>query len=66
MRKRIRLYLLKPQFRDDICDCAGESWPASKFRISAEPASLSQFMNGAVCDRLNAQCTKWNCPLRSQ
>ncbi len=37
--KRIRVYLLKPQFSNDIRNGAGESGPACKFHISAKRAS---------------------------
>ena len=66
MRKRIRLYLFKPQFRDDICDRAREPGSAGKFRITTEPANLGQFMNRAVCDGLNTERPKGDGPLRGQ
>jgi hypothetical protein len=66
LRKRIRLYLLKPQFRDDVCYRAGEAGAAGEFGISAKPASLGQSMNRAVCDGLNTERPKRDGALRGQ
>ncbi len=65
-RKRIRLDLLKPQFRDDVRYCAGESGPARQFRVSAKPTSLGQCMNRAVRDCLGSERREWNGSLRRQ
>ena len=54
MRKRIRLYLLQPQLRDDIRNRASESRAAHKFLITAKLTSLGQFMNRAIRYSLSA------------
>jgi hypothetical protein len=65
-RKGIRRYLLKPQFRDDIGNSAGEPGPVRKFRVSTKRTNLRQLMNGSVRDGFYAQGAKWDRPLRSQ
>ncbi len=66
MRKRIRLYLLKPQFRDDICYRTGEPGTARKFCITAKRTALGQFVDCTVRDRSNTERSKWDDPLRGQ